>query len=142
MQILRTALRFAIVAATACVCSAWAQAGSEPSIGIAKLIPRIEDFRGRSVRACGSELQQEPGSRRWDLLVPRVVGYHPARLRVIPCAAETPRLDGSGCLAGRIAREDGSTDPIPPDRERIVSSEIYDHDWFLHASCHHGQRGN
>jgi len=94
-----------------------------------------EAWRGREVRTCGPEFHGDSKEGVWELARPSVSGYHPAIVRVLGCADAAPARDSGGCVSGRIARRDGSIEPLEDGEPRVISSDIVSYDWYLHAQC-------
>lgn len=110
-----------------------------PAVPLHVLARTIADFRGRTVRTCGSQLQPAWGASgevaNWRLSVRDPTGpYHFPAIVILPsCNGERPRMERGGCITGRIAREDGSLDD--PDVEIIGSHQIMNYEWWLHPQC-------
>lgn len=94
-----------------------------------------EAWRGREVRTCGPEFSGDSKEGVWELARPKVSGYHPAIVRVVGCAGVAPVRDSGGCLSGRVARRNGSIEPVAEGEPQVVSSAIMSYDWYLHAQC-------
>jgi hypothetical protein len=114
-----------------------------PTIPLHVLARTIADYRGRTVRTCGSELQAIPGTEgkvAYAILSARdPASRHnlQASVHIATCAGERPRLDPGGCVIGRIAREDGSLQE--PDAVMVSSHAVVDNEWFLHPQCRRSQ---
>jgi hypothetical protein len=94
-----------------------------------------ETHRGRVLRICGERLEKlDTNPPTWSLYTPRAAGYHPAEVKVLPCAGKRPASAPTKCIAGRVARRNGSLELRLPE-EIIVQSAGGTSAWYLHAIC-------
>lgn len=118
-------------AAVACV-SAGAPTLDE-TVPLLTLARDPEAWRGREVRTCSPAFRNYPEQGEWLLSLPN--GQHSAGIRVLGCAGAAPAPDSNGCVAGRIARRDGSVKPLLEGEIYTVSSATISYIWYLHAQC-------
>jgi hypothetical protein len=123
----------AIAAAAACATSVLPPEGE--TVPLLTLAKDPEAWRGREVRTCGPDFRGDRKQGVWELSRSSVSGYHPAIVRILGCGKSAPKRDRNGCVVGRIARRDGSIEPLREGEPRIVSSAIVSYDWYLHARC-------
>jgi hypothetical protein len=104
------------------------------------LARNIADFRGRTVRTCGPELQAGRGPNGevayWSMLARDPISRHNniySGVHIAPCGGERRPVDADGCVTGRIAREDGSLEA--PVDVIIGSHRIVSFEWILHPQC-------
>ena len=106
-----------------------------PTLSVKEFSKSPESYCGAVLRICGDRLANigvdEPS---WTLSTPQAFGYHPARVTVLPCGGTRPTPKTNVCIVGRIARQDGSLDPIPPS-QIFVRSPGATNPWYLHAQC-------
>jgi hypothetical protein len=110
-----------------------------PTIPLHVLARNIGDFRGRTVRTCGPELE---AARRpdgevayWIMSARDPISRHNniySGVHIASCAARPP-VDADGCVTGRVAREDGSLEA--PADVIIGSHRIVSFEWILHPQC-------
>jgi hypothetical protein len=94
-----------------------------------------ESYRGQTLRICGERLEKlDTDPPVWSLYTPRAAGYHPAEVKVLPCSDKRPGSASSKCIAGRVARHNGSLELRRPE-EIIVQSAGGTSPWYLHAQC-------
>lgn len=108
---------------------------SMPTLSVGQLARQIESFKGRHVRACGGRLDLSEVYKRWAIQSIGDPNPHGAIVNVVPCPGVTPRLDGRGCIAGRIAYRDGTLDETRQTGPITMSSAITSYVWYLHAQC-------
>jgi hypothetical protein len=110
-----------------------------PTVPLHVLARTIADYKGRTVRTCGTKLQAARGTDgkvAYGILSARdPASRHnlQASVHVASCGGERPRLDPGGCVTGRVAREDGSLDE--PDAVLVSSHAVVDNEWRLHPQC-------
>ena len=126
------------LAAIACVSGETATGGASdnaPTLALEHLAYNIERYKGRTIRVCGRIVQSErlPSFSVEHVPEPGEVFFHALpKVFLATCGREAPRLDSQGCIAGRIAREDGSLE-IPA---AVTSSDApVNYEWFLHPQC-------
>lgn len=139
MLAMRVILALAVLtSATAVACATHRDARPARTIPLLQVVEQGEALRGRTVRTCGTSFAQVNvggGFRKWKLSVPMSVGWHPARIDILPCGKHEPELDEQGCITGRIARHDGSV-RLPGPRELLdAASPGTSVHWALHAQC-------
>ena len=106
-----------------------------PTIDLVELIGNIESLRGQTVRTCGEGVLQN--GPVWELVRP--IGRHGARLLINPCEGR-PVRDAEGCIAGRIARRDGSLElnqAVDDTSIAVAADNLANYGWFLHEQCRH-----
>jgi hypothetical protein len=114
-----------------------------PTIPLHVLARTIGDYRGRTVRTCGTDLQASQGANgrvNYGILSasdPASRHNLQASVHVASCGGERPRLDPGGCVTGRVAREDGSL--REPDAVMVSSHAVVDNEWRLHPQCRRSQ---
>lgn len=104
-----------------------------PALGWEMYGRSLERFRGQTVRVCGrlTRIGEHWAVEHAPHADQSFRHGNPAVL-VVPCGTGEPRLDREGCLAGRIAAENGSLDPPP---QQVRDNSPVSPDWFLHAQC-------
>jgi|GEM_PF-7062039 len=121
--------------AAACVAAQSAgDAARVETVALAQLAAEPEQWRGQTVRTCGSSFQGRVADGEWQLST-GVAGRHPTGIRVLGCGGAAPARDADGCLSGRIARRDGRIEPTAEGQPRVVSSATISSEWYLHAQC-------
>ncbi len=134
----RSAVSFAVGATvlTACTTAGPAEVngtGSIETVDLIELATNIESYRGRTIRTCGASFERGRPDDDWYLAQP--AGRHAARIIVLPCGESRPIIDRRNCITGRIARRDGSLQPLVEGEERWVSSSTMSFTWLLHPQC-------
>jgi hypothetical protein len=110
-----------------------------PTVPLHDLARTIGDYKGRTVRTCGTELQAirgTDGTVAYGILSARdPASRHnlQASVHIASCGGQSPRLDPAGCITGRVAREDGSLQE--PDAVMVSSHAVVDNEWILHPQC-------
>ena len=138
---------FLVAALATFGCSADRPEPAAPSAPAIETVPlrtlaaNTASYRGQTVRVCGR--WSDPPTLRpgevarsgWALTAPKLPGTfgpHSYFVGVTSCLGRRPRLS-SGCITGRIAREDGSLDL--PENILVGSHVTGSHEWLLHPQC-------
>jgi hypothetical protein len=110
-----------------------------PTVPLHVLARTIADYKGRTVRTCGTKLQAARGTDgkvAYGILSARDPASRrdrQASVHIASCGGERPRLDPGGCVTGRVAREDGSLQE--PDTVMVSSHAVVNNEWILHPQC-------
>lgn len=102
-------------------------------IQLLELAANIEAYRGRSVRTCAPRTSRLNEPLEWQLTGPGRRARHPGGVLVVACDRNWSPAPNGTCVTGRVARRDGSIEPLREGESRIVSSATIDYTWYLHA---------
>ena len=103
-----------------------------PTLAIADFVHQMESRRGEIVRVCGA-IERRQGPNEWLIVDTSEVDalFHgPPRIKVISASGSPPRPDRRGCIMGKVARKDGSTEARST---RIRTSAPTNVEWYLHT---------
>lgn len=115
------------------VCATFASAYAMPNVTVAELALNLGDYKGRTVRVCGSDFRHQQDGR---LVLEAPVGRHVARVYAISCTGEAQPLRQNGCFVGRIALQDGTDlSAAQQDLEVLVQDDYVSETWFFHPQC-------
>lgn len=121
---------------TACAHRTGVVVDEVPTLAIEGFEYPVQRYIGRTVRVCGSLEEYEGELAVVHIPEPGEFYFHgsPA-VHVLPCRAETPRLDRNSCVTGRVAARDGNLS-IHPARWRIREDHTpVDKNWVVHMQC-------
>jgi hypothetical protein len=117
-------------------CAVTTRQTAVPTIPLLQTVNEAERLQGQVIRTCGTHFRRAfQNSRIWELVTPKAVGWHPARIQVLPCGSNDPVPDSQNCITGQIARFDGSSRKRIPSDPIIVADPGNNPEWFLHAQC-------
>lgn len=114
-------------------CAVSSASPPEEQVPLLTLAGNIEEFRGRVVRTCAPRLTKLKEPLEWQMSAP--FGRHGVGVRVLSCRKLEPVENGQACVTGRIARRNGSLEPLREGEPRVVTSSMISHTWYLHQRC-------
>lgn len=105
------------------------------TVQLVDLASNMEAYRGRSVRTCAPRISRLNEPLEWQLTGPGRTVRHGAGVLVVACDRNWSPAPHGSCVTGRVARRDGSIEPLKEGESIIVSSDTIDYTWYLHAQC-------